>query len=575
MTDRMAPSADRRSVGKICTAMHHAYRGLRLFPADHPSARRSIDTLVSSVTSHVKSMGSVHLQIDEMRVLYENEQVYSYEGSRDNLAFLMFRDGIRALSFHPDVEPWEVEALVDALSHADDLADLDHDLATALWERELLHIEYEVVDPFLTGGGELKGEAIEELRETVARRLGELSPVDVAVGLSDDGGSGVAGEGGEDAEDGLAGSGTGALRTENSALSQEDMDLIEQMVADSSRVLDDFTIVLLEIIGADFDRPEGDDAPARALSLVCQQYIDLGNVDGLTVVLERLGALEREGRRPAGFASGVVGAAVTPARLAGLIERMIQTSPEETARMERLLRRIHGWIYPALLETLIENNDKSVRKTVLALLRTGSGIPVQYLWPLMHDTRWYVVRNAVQLARGSDDPELPTQLERLLRHPDERVRREVIRSLDVIGGSRAASLVLKVLWDEDSAVRTLAVRSLGRHGNRGHFASVGAQVEARDFETRPPEELEAFLEAFALLGGEITVDTLDKMWKKRFFGTRPLPLRLAAVQALGLIPTRTARDALGEASKSNDAQVRKAAVRALAQGRSWGGEARS
>ena len=76
MKDRMAPSADRQSVGKICTAMHHAYRGLRLFPADHPSARGSIDTLVGSVTSHVTSMGSVHLQIDEMRVLYENEQVY-------------------------------------------------------------------------------------------------------------------------------------------------------------------------------------------------------------------------------------------------------------------------------------------------------------------------------------------------------------------------------------------------------------------------------------------------------------------------------------------------------------------
>ncbi|NLO28165.1 MAG: HEAT repeat domain-containing protein [Actinobacteria bacterium] len=574
MKDRMAPSADRQSVGKICTAMHHAYRGLRLFPADHPSARGSIDTLVGSVTSHVTSMGSVHLQIDEMRVLYENEQVYSYEGSRDNLAFLMFRDGIRALSFHPDVEPWEIEALVDVLSHADDLADLDHDLATTLWERELIHIDHEVVDPFLTGGGELRGEAVEELRETVTRRLGELSPADVAVGLSGGGGLGVAGEGGGGAEDGLAGPGTGALQAEDSALSQEDMDLIEQMVADSSRVLDDFTIILLEIIGADFDRPEGDDEPARALSMVCQQYIDLGNVDGLTVVLERLEALEREGRRPAGFASGMVGAAVTPARLAGLIERMTQTSSEETARMERLLRRIRGWIYPALLETLVENNDKSVRKTVLALLRTGSGIPVQYIWPLMHDTRWYVVRNAVQLARGSDDPELPIQLERLLRHPDERVRREVIRSLDVIGGSRAAPLLLKVLWDEDSAVRTLAVRSLSRHGNRGHFASVSAQVEAREFETRPSEELEAFLEAFALLGGEITVATLDKMWKKRFFRTRPLPLRLAAVQALGLIPTRTARDALGEASKSGDAQVRKAAVRALAQGQSRSGEAR-
>jgi len=572
--DRMAPSAERESVGKICTAMHHAYRGLRLFPADHPSARQSIDTLVNSVTSHVENMGPVHLQIDEMRVLYENEQVYSYEGSRDNLAFLMFRDGIRALSFHPDVEPWEIEALVDALSHADDLGDIDHDLATTLWEHELIHIEYEVVDPFLTGGRELRAAAIEELRETVARRLGELSPANVAAGLGG-GGFGAAGEGDDNPQDGPVGPAEEGSQAESVALSQADIEMIEQIVADSSEALDDFAVVLLEIIGAGLETPEGDDALIQALSLVCQQHMDLGNTDGLSLVLERLEALEGEGRRPAGFASGVIGDAVTPARLAKLIERMGQASMREAERMERLLGRMREWIYPALLGTLVENNDKSVRKTVLALLHTESGIPGQYLWPLMHDTRWYVVRNAVQLARGSTDPELPAQLERLLRHPDERVRREVIRSLDVIGGARAAPLLARALQDEDAAVRTLAVRSLGRHGNRGHFAAVSARVETREFETRSSEELEAFLQAFALLGGETTIDTLNKMWKRRFFGTRPLPLRLAAVQALGLIPARAARDSLGEAAKSNDAQLQKAAARALAQGQSRGGEARS
>ena len=97
-------------------------------------------------------------------------------------------------------------------SHADDLADLDHDLATTLWERELIHIDHEVVDPFLTGGGELRGEAVEELRETVTRRLGELSPADVAVGLSGGGGLGVPRVINKNTEDGLAGPGGGALR---------------------------------------------------------------------------------------------------------------------------------------------------------------------------------------------------------------------------------------------------------------------------------------------------------------------------------------------------------------------------
>ena len=99
--------------------------------------------------------------------------------------------------------------------------------------------------------------------------------------------------------------------------------------------------------------------------------------------------------------------------------------------------------------------------------------------PLFEDPRWYVVRNAVQLAAGMRDPELVRQLERLRRHPDVRVRREIVRTLDTFGGEAAALQVLaKAVSDEDSSVRTLAARSLGRHGGREYEAVVLAQIES-------------------------------------------------------------------------------------------------
>lgn len=563
MSDLATPSAERQSVSKICTALHHAYRGLRLYPADHPTAQQSMDTLVNSVTSYTETVGTLYLQIEEMSLHYEGEQVYSYQGSRDNLAFLMYRDGIRYVSFHPGIEPWEVEALVDCLSHADGLADLEHDLATVLWEREMLHIEYEVVDPFLVGGEDLRGAAVDDLRDTVIRRLSELTPGKEAVGDGAEGGSpGIAGP--EEADDREpAQPDDNGLDAESTTLSPRDIELMEQVVADSADALPDFSIVLLEIVGAGLQTPTGDDVLARSLSWVVQQFVDLGDLDGLDTVLKRLRDLEAQGRRPSSFGTDVIGAAMTPARLAGLIKRMSGAAPEEIARIEQLLGDMRDWIYPVLLETLAEDNDKAVRKTVLALLHSGEGVPARYLWPLMRDPRWYVVRNAVQLATGSGDPDLAGQLERLLRHPDARVKREVIRSLDAMGGARSGALLAKALEDGDSGVRTLAVRSLRRHGSRANFGAVQAQVEQRDFESRSSEEIEAFLQTFAVFGGEAAVEPLSKMWKRRLFGTRPLPLRVAAAQALAFIPSQAAKDSLAEAARSGEVQVQRAAARAL------------
>ena len=96
------------------------------------------------------------------------------------------------------------------------------------------------------------------------------------------------------------------------------------------------------------------------------------------------------------------------------------------------------------------------------------------------------------------------------------------------------------------------------------------QIEARDFETRSAEEVAAFLVAYAALGGERTLEVLNRMWKRRVFGTRPLPLRLAAVVALGAVGGPEAAGALAEAMQSGETQVQRAAARALGESQARG-----
>ncbi len=303
----------------------------------------------------------------------------------------------------------------------------------------------------------------------------------------------------------------------------------------------------------------------RALSSVLGRYLDDLSQDGLDLVLGNLEKLESEGVISEGTVERVFGGAATAEHLSKMITAAAAASPEVGQGIEQFLTRVRRSIYPALLETLVTSSDKVVRKTVLDLLYSEGGTPALHLWPLLEDDRWYVVRNAVQLATATGDPELAAHLDPLLRHGDVRVRREVARSLATLTDARSQPALVRALGDEDSAVRTLAARGLARQRNRAHFAAVQTQVDSRDFETRSAEEVEAFLVAYATLGGERTLETLNKIWKRRVFGTRPLSLRVAAVTALGAVGGAAAGKALSEAINGDEPQVQRAAARAMGE----------
>jgi len=174
-----------------------------------------------------------------------------------------------------------------------------------------------------------------------------------------------------------------------------------------------------------------------------------------------------------------------------------------------------------------------------------------------------VVRNAVELAAVSRDETLIEDLERLTRHPEVQVRREVMRTLSAIGGAIPARLLARSLSDEDTSVRVLAVSGVARIGGPAHEAMVLAQIKSRDFEARPPDEISAFLSAYAALGGERAVPLLDRLWRSKLFDSHAPSVRIGAVRALGSISGPLAQSALREAAKSGGAQVERAAERAL------------
>jgi HEAT repeat protein len=73
------------------------------------------------------------------------------------------------------------------------------------------------------------------------------------------------------------------------------------------------------------------------------------------------------------------------------------------------------------------------------------------------DSRWYVVRNAAGLIGESRAAEGITELSKLLRHPDQRVRVAAVVALGQIGGATAMARLESVLFDSSIEVRNRAL----------------------------------------------------------------------------------------------------------------------
>ncbi len=203
-----------------------------------------------------------------------------------------------------------------------------------------------------------------------------------------------------------------------------------------------------------------------------------------------------------------------------------------------------------------ENRDeRSEYYTLLTRMEAGSGAIINRL----HDDRWYVVRNIAELCGELDLVEAAPQLATALTHEDVRVRRAVAGTLASFG-ARAAEPLRQALRDPDPTVRLHAARELGGARSRGLAMTLKLVLEE---EAHVDVRRELFL-ALGRIGTPESLAVLADAARPggRFFGRKPAPERLMALEALGLCGP-AARRVLAELADDSTRAVAELAGRLL------------
>lgn len=174
----------------------------------------------------------------------------------------------------------------------------------------------------------------------------------------------------------------------------------------------------------------------------------------------------------------------------------------ESAR--RLLDVMGSGAVSPMLEQLADETDMAARKALIDLL---SRMAIQFIAEFgayVSDSRWFVVRNVVTILGATKSSAALPYLERTVRHPEPRVRREVLRALSGLNDRMAHQMLISMLDDDDAQNVQLAARYLG-----------AAQVES-------------------------AIPPLEQVARGEGRGNRDSGPRVEAIEALGRIRSRAA-----------------------------------
>ncbi len=198
-----------------------------------------------------------------------------------------------------------------------------------------------------------------------------------------------------------------------------------------------------------------------------------------------------------------------------------------------------------LIVCLELEEDRERRMQLLAAVRSVGRKASLPLREALQSSKWYLVRNAVEIIGEVQDASAFDDVARCLDHPDAPVRHSAIGALRALDPVRAAKALGEALAAADPGTQLDIAAALGELGQDRAVPDLLAVF--KPLKGGESERLRLrILEALATLKHPDAIPALQSVFKKKGLLTRlePVAIRLAAAKALAAIGTREAKEAM-------------------------------
>ncbi len=542
-------------------------RATQLYLPNNPVYQRAVDNIRSAFRQIWQATDDLIFDIGETEMRWEDHAVYSQAQRNESIAWTLYKDGVRSLTFKPGVEDVEIVRFLAVLQQAKNLqADAPDDLLTLLWAEDFQFVNY------------------------TFRELASENAVPIERGE----GPTIAGAG-EGGGEGDAGRGTDPS-TIRRQVEEEAPPKREGLVS-----VDDFDTTLyflddkeIEYLHKEVEREYAQDLRRNVLAML----FDLLELQTYGTVRSELISI-LENFIPYLLGAGDFRSVAFILRESKVIQqRARELIPEHRQTLESLPARLsQAEALSQLLQSLDEAaghpSEEELSELFTELTAEALATLMGWLPKLSNErVRELVKGSAERLATthapevlkalGSDDPAVQLEMVRLagrlklpgapdgmgplLEGGDRELKLVVVEALTTIGSPNAMRLLEKAIDDADRDVRIAAVKFLGQRGHRNAFPRIEAAVLGTKLKDSDLTEKMTFFEAYGALAGTSGIPTLERLLvpKSGMLARKEDPeTRACAAMALGKIRAPAARDVLQKVSQDKEPLVRNAVSRAL------------
>jgi FOG: HEAT repeat len=564
MTTSVPPKTEERELSEpsfpivyvtdLLKAFVKAVRAHQLYLPNNPMHARSLEAVRESFAALWVHTDEIDLQVVETRLEWEGRVVLDEEErTSDNIAWLLYKDGVRELKMLKGFEQEELGVFFNLLQRVRKATDDDDDLLTLMWEREFVTLQYRYVDLTQDGGPGVESMERAEQKEKI------LSPAQAEAGLES---------------------------TQSSIANMDEFDATLYFLDDheveylQGEIKREFSTDLRpSVIASLLDTFENQKDPT-VREEIC------GLLDYFLLILlstaqyRNAAYLLREAGVTANRAPEVLetqknrlmqlGELMSDPKPLGQLLQALEDSPLRAPQHE--LDELFGILQPRALETILGWIGRSNNPPLKMLLEVAAGRLASSnsaeLIRLIGSDDEAVVLEAIRRAAALKSPAAVPALGKMLTVGESDMRVAAVTALTEIGSAGAMQMLERALIDEDREVRIVAVRALGARNARAASPRIEAVIKGKELRDSNLTEKMAFFEAYGLLCGDAGVTLLDGLLNaKGFMGKKDdAEMRACAAMALGKINSAKAMESLNRAAGEKDVIVRNAVSRAIRGG---------
>ena len=527
-----------REIKEFFVAFVKTLRASALYVQGNPLLHQFFDELTKRLTQLWGVVEKVTFTIHESEITWHEHSVYKGRmGRHENLAFQLYKDGIRRIELRPGVEEHELRQFIDVLRLSRTLQSDQEDLLTLMWNADFTYVRYEYVDvlgdtpPLPVGGAE-----VDTTGELPMMPELELSPELQTPTLR------------EDFEPSL-------YFLDESEVAHLQQELLREW---DRAIKTDVTLAVL-------DQFELGDTERRGEILVILRQMlprvlaegDFG--DAAFIINELKGIAEKhEDTAIAEKVEEIVGELSQPMVVLQLIRVLEDGSIDpEAEELATLLSSLKPEAIEVLIQGVSTVTRASAREQLLGTLDRLASMSPDLMAGLVRSEDPRIAAEAAKIAARLKMSGAAEAIAGLLRRPNAEVRLAAVEALVALRTSIAGAPLIKALDDENRDVRVAAARGLSELKYGPGAKKLEEHVTSKELMNRDLTEQVAFFEAYALTAGDNGTRLLAKMLNgRRFLWIKyPSKMRACAARALGLVGGAEAADALTAAERDKDAMV--------------------